>query len=149
MSQRCPVCKTPLWTDDVFSRHLKCPRCGAEFRPTVSWLQFRVVVLVMLVVGFMSIVFFSEAGPLLVGIIFVGLVLFFLLLPRFIQLSQIPPNLSMADGPLDDRQLYLEFRDWMDQYPDFQPTAGPGHLTLVAVLVCLLLLTVFVARLFF
>ena len=147
MSQRCPVCKTPLWTDDVLARRLKCPRCGAEFRPTVSWLQFRAIIFVVLVAGFGLLVFFTDAGTVLVGVVFVVLVFFFFLLPRFIELIEIPSKLSVAEGPADDRQLRLEYQEWSESEPEYQPGTHPGHFTLVLALVGLLLLLMFLAHL--
>ncbi len=111
MSQHCPVCKTRLWTDPLFTpRRLCCPRCGAEFRPTVSWLYFRLLLVLVAVLGLILIGMLSSGNLWLV--LFVGLLAVLLfLLPRLIDLQHIGPELNPSEGVLEPRQLELELED--------------------------------------
>ena len=111
MSQRCPVCKSKLWTDPLFTpSKLKCPRCGTDFRTTVSWVYLRVFLLLAVSFVLLMIIFLSETYfwilIFLVG--FIGLLWF---LPIFIDLERISGELTTPEGPVDTNQLRLSLKD--------------------------------------
>ncbi len=111
MSQLCPVCRTRLWTDPLFTpRRLTCPRCGAEFRPTVSWFYFRLLLVVVAVLSLVLIALLSGGNVwlLVFVVVLAGLLL---LLPRLIDLQHIGPELNPSEGVLEPRQLELELED--------------------------------------
>lgn len=111
MAQLCPVCRTRLWTDPLFTpRRLHCPRCGAEFKPTVSWFYFRVLLLVVATLGFVLVALLTR-GNLWILIFLAGLVIFLFQLPRLIDLQRIGPELNPSEGVLEPRQLDLELED--------------------------------------
>jgi uncharacterized protein (DUF983 family) len=111
MSQRCPVCKTRLWTDPLLTQgRLKCPRCGVDFRPTVPWGYFRILLLAVVVVSLVVIIFLSETH-LWIVLFLIAVTVFFWFLPRLIDLERIPGELTTAEGPMDTSQLKLKLED--------------------------------------
>ncbi len=111
MAQLCPVCKTRLWTDPLFTRRrLRCPRCGAEFKPTVSWFYFRVLLLVVATLGLVLVTLLTR-GNLWILIFLGGVIIAMLLLPRLIDLQRIGPELTPSEGLLEPRQMDLEMED--------------------------------------
>ena len=109
MSQRCPVCKSKLWTDPFFApSRLVCPRCGAVFQTSVPWRSFRLLVFLVITLAIVVMVLLSERKPWLV-VILAGLIFFFWSLPRLINLQHISSDLSVADGPLDPDRMRMEF----------------------------------------
>ena len=112
MSQRCPVCKSKLWTDPLFTpSRLVCPRCGAVFKPTVPWGSFRILVLLVLALSVTLIVFIAGYRPWLILVFFFALVAFIWYLPRLIDLQHISKELSLPDGTLDPDRMRLDFED--------------------------------------
>ena len=104
MSQRCPVCKTWLWTEPLTVRsRMECPRCGAEFKATVPWFYVRIL-LIFLVFLALALIFVVSHGdlPLLTLLVIVGLLLWFA--PRLIQFDPIGPKLTPSEGLLESRQ---------------------------------------------
>ncbi len=121
MSQRCPVCKARLWTDPLLTQgRLSCPRCGAEFRPTVPWAYFRILLLVVLTLAVFVISSFSERS-LWMLVFLIGAAVFFWFLPRFIDLQHIS-DLRVPEGPMNTERLDLELGDsnWEEKYDAFQ-----------------------------
>ncbi len=111
MSQRCPVCKSRLWTDPIFTpSRLVCPRCGAVFKPTVPWAAFRILVLVVLVLSVTLIFFLVRHKPWLVGFLAV-LLLFLWFLPRLVNLQHISSELGLSEGVMDPDRMRLKFDD--------------------------------------
>lgn len=111
MSQFCPVCRSRLWNDPIFTpSRLRCPRCGAEFKPTVPWIYFRVLLLVVIALSLLVIVLLTR-GNLWLLAFFLGLAIFLWFLPRIINLQHIGPELTPSEGVLDPRQLELKLED--------------------------------------
>lgn len=111
MSQRCPVCKSRLWTDPLFTpSRLVCPRCGAVFKPTVPWTSFRILVVVVIVLSVTLIFFLVGHKPWLVLFV-VGLFAFLWYLPRLVNLQHISTELGLSDGVMDPDQMRLKFDD--------------------------------------
>ena len=111
MSQRCPVCNSPLWTDPLLTpTRLKCPRCGSDFRPTVPWRYLRILLLLVVAFALLAIVSLSETH-FWVLLFLVGLTVFFWFLPRFIDLERISGELTTPEGPMDTSQLRLKLKD--------------------------------------
>ena len=139
MSQRCPVCRARLWSD-FWSLRLRCPRCDTQFRPTVSWGYFRV--LVVIVAALLLVVGFSFAADMFWITLLLGLVVIFFLwsLPRFVDLQQVlPTDLIVAEGPRrqEEMQLRFKYRNWDDEEGPKQ--RGPGDLTLLLLLLFFIL----------
>jgi hypothetical protein len=112
MSQRCPVCKSKLWTDPLFTpSRLVCPRCGAVFKPTVPWASFRLLVLIVLALSLAVIVFLAGYRPWLIIVFLVGLAAFIWYLPRLVDLQHISKELSLPDGLMDTDRMRLDFDD--------------------------------------
>lgn len=137
MSQRCPVCRARLWSD-FWSLRLKCPRCGTEFRPTVSWGYFRVLILIVILLLLLVGVSFA-ADRFWITLVLGGVVILFLWsVPRFVDLQQVlPTDLTLADGPQrgDDMQLRLYRR--LEEDGEEPERRGPGDLTLLLILLLL------------
>lgn len=111
MSQHCPVCKSPLWTDPLFTpSKLKCPRCGTDFRTTVSWVYLRVFLLLAVSFVLLMIIFLSETYFWIL-IFLIGLIGLLWFLPRFIDLERISGELTTPEGPVDTNQLRLSLKD--------------------------------------
>lgn len=109
MSHRCPVCRTKLWTDGLFiTSRVRCPRCGTEFRATVSWAYFRL--LLLLCVLAILIVVLWLGGDLLILLALLALTIFFWYLPRLIDLQHIPEP-TPSEG-LFPNELEPEDLDW-------------------------------------
>jgi len=111
MSQRCPVCKSRLWTDPIFTpSRLVCPRCGAVFKPTVPWAAFRILVVTVLVLSVTLIFFLARHKPWLVAFLAV-LLLFLWFLPRLVNLQHISTELGLSEGVMDPERMRLKFDD--------------------------------------
>lgn len=142
MSQRCPVCKARLWTDPLLtSGRLSCPRCGAEFRPTVPWAYFRILLLVVVTLAVLVISSFSQPS-IWILIFLIGAAIFFWFLPRFIDLQHIS-DLRVPEGPMDAEQLELKLEDrqWEEKYEKFQE--GHRFRQLIYLLVAIILFFLF------
>lgn len=108
----CPVCKTPLWTDSLFTpARLHCPRCGAVFKSTVPWGYFRIVVLVVVVLCLFIIGWVQGKNLWLFPVFVIGLLCLFWFLPRLIDLQHIPGRLKLSDGISGEEQLKLRLED--------------------------------------
>ncbi|HXK58647.1 MAG TPA: hypothetical protein PLP42_02025 [Acidobacteriota bacterium] len=111
MSQRCPICKSRLWTDPIFTpSRLVCPRCGAVFRPTVPWTAFRILVGLVLVLA-VALIFFVEPNRPWLVLLLVGLVAFVWFVPRFVNLQQISKELGLSEGLIDPDRMRLQIDD--------------------------------------
>ena len=111
MSQKCPVCKTRLWSDPLLVRSkIKCPRCGAEFKPTVPWHYVRILLILLIVLAFVLIFVVSQGNvPLLVLLAIIGLLLWFA--PRLIHFEPIGPELNPSEGVLDPQDWRMRVED--------------------------------------
>ena len=111
MSQKCPVCKTRLWSDPLLVRSkMKCPRCGAEFKPTVPWHYVRILLILLIVLAFVLIFVVSQGNvPLLVLLAIIGLLLWFA--PRLIHFEPIGPELNPSEGVLDPQDWRMRVED--------------------------------------
>ena len=111
MSQKCPVCKTRLWSDPLLVRSkMKCPRCGAEFKPTVPWHYVRILLILLIVLAFVLIFVVSQGNvPLLVLLAVIGLLLWFA--PRLIHFEPIGPELNPSEGVLDPQDWRMRVED--------------------------------------
>jgi len=111
MSQHCPVCKSLLWTDPLFTpSKLKCPRCGTDFKTTVSWVYLRVFLLLAASFVLLMIIFLSETYFWIL-LFLIGLIGLLWFLPRFIDLERISGELTTPEGPVDTNQLRLSLKD--------------------------------------
>ncbi|HSR68858.1 MAG TPA: hypothetical protein VLU25_13050 [Acidobacteriota bacterium] len=110
MAQRCPFCKTRLWTDPWFSRgSFQCPRCGNEFQPTVHWGYFRFMVLLVVILATAIIVFLPPRAVWVVAfVVALGALLWYF--PRLIDLRPIPTEVGAPEGVLKNDPLNDE--DW-------------------------------------
>ena len=111
MSQKCPVCKTRLWSDPLLVRSkMRCPRCGAEFKPTVPWHYVRILLILLIVLAFVLIFVVSQGNvPLLVLLAIIGLLLWFA--PRLIHFEPIGPELNPSEGVLDAQDWRMRIED--------------------------------------
>lgn len=140
MSDRCPVCKARLWKKP-FAWKLHCPRCGAEFRPTVPLALFQLFFFVFLVVVLALIVLYTRHYALLslMFLILAGLLAWFL--PKAVRLEVDEPGLTVADGPSAER---LDV-DWE---PDRDDRIRIGHTLLLAVILGITVVVLILARYF-
>ncbi len=111
MSQKCPVCKTRLWSDPLLVRSkMKCPRCGAEFKPTIPWHYVRILLILLIVLAFVLVFVVSQGNiPLLVLLAIIGLLLWFA--PRLIHFEPIGPELNPSEGVLDAQDWRMRVED--------------------------------------
>ncbi len=139
MANQCPVCRAPLWRRP-FARRLRCPRCGAEFRPTVPLALFQLLLAVLLVavLGLALVVSRPYAWLVLLVLLVSGFLTWFL--PRMVRLEVESPGLRVAEGP-GEGELRQE---WPLEEPE--PLRG-GHLVLVAVILAAVVLVWLVTRL--
>lgn len=111
MSQRCPVCGTRLWSEPLLVRSkMHCPRCGAEFKPTVPWHYLRLLLVLLIVLG-LGLAFALDPSdrPLL---LFVGfLILFSWFASRLIHFEPIGPELTPSEGTLDPERWKMRVED--------------------------------------
>lgn len=141
MSQHCPICKARLWTDPWLTPgRLSCPRCGAEFRPTVPWAYFRILLLVVVTLAVLVISFFSERS-IWILVFLIGAAIFFWILPRFIDLQHIS-DLRVPEGPMDTDQLELKLQDkrWEEKQDEFQEGSRLRQLIYLLVAIALFFL---------
>ena len=142
MSQCCPVCKARLWTDPLLtSGRLVCPRCGAEFWPTVPWAYFRILLLVVVTLAVLVIASFSQRS-IWILIFLIGAAICFWFLPRFIDLQHIS-ELRVSEGPMESEQMELKLEDkqWEDKHDEFQK--GHRFRQLIYLLVAIVLFFLF------
>ena len=111
MSQRCPVCKTRLWSDPLLVRSkMTCPRCGAEFKPTIPWHYVRILLILLIVLALVLVFVVSQGNiPLLVLLAIIGLLLWFA--PRLIHFEPIGPELNPSEGVLDAQDWRMRVED--------------------------------------
>ncbi len=111
MSQKCPVCKTRLWSDPMLVRSkMRCPRCGAEFKPTVPWHYVRILLVLLIVLALVLTFIVSQGNlPLLVLFAIVGLLLWFA--PRLIHFEPVGPELNPSEGVLDPQDWRMRVED--------------------------------------
>lgn len=112
MAQRCPVCKTPLWTDPFFTpSRLRCPRCGAVFKSTVPWGYFRLLVLMVAVLCLFIISSLPGKNVWMLGLFLLGILIVFWYLPRLIDLQHVPGGLKLPEPLAEAVQLKLNLQD--------------------------------------
>ena len=111
MSHKCPVCKTRLWSDPLLVRSkMTCPRCGAEFKPTLPWHYVRILLILLIVLAFVLVFVVSQGNiPLLVLLAIIGLLLWFV--PRLIHFEPIGPELNPSEGVLDAQDWRMRVED--------------------------------------
>lgn len=145
MSNRCPVCKARLWRDPILYRKLKCPRCGAEFRPTVPWIYFQVLFLILSLLGLTVVIAFFHLNIWLIVLFALILGFFLIYLSRMVDIKLIPGDLSVADGPpdRDEIQMKLKYQDWQeeDNLNDYQP----GWFFFISIFLVLLVIGIILA----
>lgn len=118
MSQRCPVCKTPLWTDPLFTpARLQCPRCGAVFKSTVPWIYFRLLLLVAIVLGVCLVSFLPEKNVWYLLLLLAALLIVFWFMPRLIDLQRVSEKLTIPGlANAED----FEFKFMSEQHPAWE-----------------------------
>lgn len=111
MSQRCPICKTWLWTDSLTVRsRMECPRCGAKFKATVPWFYVRILLIILVLLALALIFVVSQGNlPLLTLLVIVGLLLCFA--PRLIRFEPIGPKLIPSEGVLESKKWKIRVED--------------------------------------
>jgi uncharacterized protein (DUF983 family) len=119
MAQCCPVCKARLWTDPLFTPdQLKCPRCGAEFRPTVAWRYVRTLLIVAVaLIAVVLLLLPLRTFWLLIFLLLVTLSCSYL--PRLIDLQRMPGSLQLSEGPpLDPASAKFQIEDsrWQESH---------------------------------
>ena len=137
LTQKCPVCKARLYKTGLPGK-VRCPRCGAEFRPTVPLLYFQVLLVLFLVVCSLLVIDWSSRSFWPFVIFGVLLILFLGLLSRFARMEIDPTKIPIAGGVgPEDIPYKLPYDDWDE------PEQGvrPG---LFLVLLCVLLAVVVV-----
>lgn len=119
MLQRCPVCRTRLWSDVLFhGSKLRCPRCGAEFKATVPWMYVRVLCAIIIGMAFV-VVGLLIPGNLTMFFILLVVVLAFWLLPYIVRFELIGPELRPSGGSLDSKDWGKALED--EHFPKERP----------------------------
>jgi hypothetical protein len=92
---------------------LKCPRCGARFKPTVPWNYVRLLFIVVIALALLLIVLLTRGNLLwfLFSVVALGITGCFWYISRAIHLHQIGPELNPSEGVLDSKQLELALDD--------------------------------------
>jgi len=111
VSYRCPVCKTPLWKEPYLLRRLKCPRCGAEFRPTVPWTYVRALLLLIALLGLALVILMFGQNSWLILLFIAAVIGFFWYLSRLVNLEQITGDVPVPEGPVNREDLQLELKN--------------------------------------
>jgi len=143
VSYRCPVCKTPLWKEPFLLRRLKCPRCGAEFKPTVPWTYVRALLLLIVLLGLALLILVFGQNPWLILFFVAAVIGFFWYLSRLVNLEQIAPDLTVPEGPVDSGNLKLELKNQTEEREE----GLSGTYFYVAALAALVLFILFIIRL--
>lgn len=146
-SQRCPVCKTPLWTDPFLTpSRLRCPRCGTEFKPTVPWQYVRILFIAVVALAILVVALLTQGNLLwIVSLLVVGALAACLwYLSRLIDLQKIGPELTPEEGVLDSKQMKLQLETrHIDEKKVEQEERRRFRRTLwVLATLCLLMITV-------
>ncbi len=110
----CPVCKSKLWRDPVFSSMITCPRCGNKFRPMVSLAFFQLVLLILVIILLAVLAYFTGAGTWLGVAVIASLLLIFFYFPKIINLELVKPNL-VVEGPAEEKGLEWEDKETEDE----------------------------------
>ena len=111
MSQRCPVCKSRLWTDPLFTPgRLRCPRCGAVFKPTVPWIYFKVLLFVVIALGVFVTIFLVNRN-LWLFLFLILVTIFFWYLPKVINLEYLRSDLKLSTNLPHAEQLSFKLED--------------------------------------
>lgn len=144
MSYLCPVCKTRLW-HRPFYRRLKCPRCGAEFKPTVPWAYFQLLLVLFVLVSAGLLVIVYGRSVWMIPLFFCLIAAFFIFLPKLIDLQ--PIDFTVAEGPViaEEMQLKLKYSDW-DREEEGE-TSGFGPFYYLSILLILLVFVLVVSLL--
>lgn len=137
----CPFCRSRLWTDAWFGRgNIKCPRCGNQFRPTVHWGYFRLLVLVLVAVAVVIVI------SLPVNFVWLALLVAFLgfliwLFPKLMDIQPLQGELTPTEGVMDrkDLELDLEVGKWNEKWEEFVEQSRWRQLILIAVALAVLL----------
>lgn len=143
MSYRCPVCKTPLWKEPFLVRRLRCPRCGAEFRPTVPWAYVRVLLLLIVLLGLALFILVFGQNPWLVLLFLAAVIGFFWYLSSLVNLEQIARDLTVPEGPVDSQGLKLELKNQTEEREE----GLSGTFFYIVALAALVLFLLFIIRL--
>lgn len=143
MSYRCPVCKARLWQGPFF-RRVHCPRCGAEFRPTVPWSYFQVLVLLIVVLGLSLVLLLTGNNFWLMALFLIVAGLFLWFLPRLIDLEPVARDLGVA-GPVTNEEIQLElnYRNWVKDEEPTEPRFALLYLVGLSLLLFLLVWALF------
>jgi hypothetical protein len=89
---------------------LRCPRCGAELKPTVPWHYVRILLILLIVLALVLTFIVSQGNlPLLVLFAIVGLLLWFA--PRLIHFEPVGPELNPSEGVLDPQDWRMRVED--------------------------------------
>lgn len=111
MTHTCPVCRARLWRRPL-ARRLQCPRCGAEFRPTVSLFSFQILFFLFLLVCLAVVIALSGNYLWLTALLGLILIVSAIFLPRLVRLEPDSGSMPIADGPGPDELNGLRFKEW-------------------------------------
>lgn len=145
ITQRCPVCKARLFKTRLPGK-VRCPRCGAEFRPTVPLVYFQVLLVLFVVVCSLLVIDWSSRffWPI---VIFGVLLIFFLgLLPRIVRMEIDPNKIPVAEGAgPEDFRYKMPYDDWDE------PEQGvrPGLFLVVSGTLIVILVVLIIAKFVF
>lgn len=120
MLQRCPICRTRLWSEVLFySSKLRCPRCGAEFKATVPWMHTRVLIAVLAGMVFVVAGLLIPSKLTMFFIVLVVLLALWLL-PYIVRFELIGPELRASEGSLESKDWgkALEGEPFPEDKPD-------------------------------
>ena len=92
-------------------RRLKCPRCGAEFKPTVPWSYVRVLLLLIVLLSLALFTMVFGQNPWLLLLFFAAMIGFIWYLSRLVNLEKIARDLTVPEGPLNSEDLQLDLKD--------------------------------------
>ena len=144
MSQHCPVCKTQIWTGPLLTPgRIRCPRCDIVFQPTIPWVYFRGLFLVVVALVLVLVVSLPQTNFWLL-LFLVGLIISFLFLPRFVGLEQISRELTTPEGSIEAKHLELQSREdrWQQKKKKSAQKVNSSRLIYILAAIFLLLLVI-------
>lgn len=121
MTHICPVCKARLWRRP-FARRLRCPRCGVEFRPTVSLFYFQILFFLFLLVCLAVVIALSGNYLWFTAVLALLLLLAAGFLPLLVRLEPDSRSLPIAEGPGPEELDKLRYESWDDADESLRPS---------------------------
>ncbi len=121
LTQKCPVCKARLYKTGLPGK-VRCPRCGAEFRPTVPLAYFQILLVLFVVVCSLFVIDWSSRYFWPIVLFLILLISFLGFLPRFVRMEIDPNKIPIAGGAgPEDFSYKMPYDDWDEPEQGVRP----------------------------